>query len=324
MLGEKEILILTRSRISRVTVAIVACLALLVGSSVTYDSVESAAAQSAYPAPGAFATLASGQRVHYLCAGQGKPELVLFAGFGGDVLDWTPVMPALAQSHRVCAFDRLGQGWSDQADLSGSTFETFADHMHEAMAIAGIDRPVVVGHSLGGALAQVYAAKYDVAGLILVDGLTSGIADAVLARLGTYQSLAPVARVGLMRPIAGMMVDPAYSADVREEMFALRARSAALGAVAQEGAVAASTAGTQLRAAEETLRTGRVPVSVIAAGATDVPQLPAGAFVDAQRDFADRIPGAGFVVIADARHYVMAERPGEVAGAVEASLSRPR
>jgi pimeloyl-ACP methyl ester carboxylesterase len=280
----------TRSRASRAAAAILACAALVVGTSLTYDSVESAAAQSAYPPPGEFATLASGHRMHYVCAGHGEPELVLFAGFGGDVLDWSPIIPALSQSHRVCAIDRLGQGWSDYAELSDSTFDTLADQMHEAITIAGIRRPIVVGHSLGG------------------------VADAVLARLGTYQSLAPIGRVGLLRPIAGMMVDPAYPTDLRDQMFAMRARSSALGAVAQEGAVAASSAGPQLRAAEEVLRAGRVPVLVIGAGATDVPQLPAGAFGDAQRAFAQQIPGAEFVVVADARHYVMAERPDEVSG----------
>ena len=189
--------------------------------------------------------------MHYVCAGagdEGEPSLVLVAGFGGDVLDWTPVMPALARSHRVCAFDRLGQGWSDGATAPGRTFGTTADELHEAVRAAGLRRPIVVGHSLGGALAQVYAAEHDVAGLVLVDGLTAGVADAVLARLGTYQALAPLGQVGLLRPIAGMMVDPAYAPGLREQMLALRARSSALGAVASQGAVAAASAGRELRA----------------------------------------------------------------------------
>jgi pimeloyl-ACP methyl ester carboxylesterase len=291
--------------------------AVAVAGAAAYDAAASAAAVAAYPPPGAFATLASGQRVHYVCAGEGEPALVLVAGFGGDVLDWTPVVPALARSHRVCAFDRLGQGWSDAAPAGGRTFGTMADDLHEAVRAAGIQRPIVVGHSLGGALAQVYAAQHDVAGLVLVDGLTTGVADAVLARLGTYQSLAPLGRVGLLRPIAGLMVDPAYAPELRAQMLALRARSSALGAVAGEGAVAAATAGRELRAAEAVLGSGRVPVLAIGAGATDVPQLPAGAFADAQRAFAARTPGADFALVPDARHYVMAEQPEEVARLIQ-------
>ena len=149
-----------RSRAIRIATTLLGCTALLVAASSTYDSIASANALSAYPPPGQFATLASGQRVHYLCVGQGEPELVLFAGFGGDVLDWALVMPALSRSQRVCAFDRLGQGWSDRADPTGATFGTAVDQMHEAIGIAGISRPIVIGHSLGGALAQLYAARY--------------------------------------------------------------------------------------------------------------------------------------------------------------------
>jgi pimeloyl-ACP methyl ester carboxylesterase len=310
------------SRTFRAAAILAACVALLLAlaaGSAAYDAAASAAAQAAYPPPGQFATLASGRRLHYVCAGQGEPALVLLAGFGGDVLDWSPVLPALSRARRVCAFDRLGQGWSDPAApaAAGATFGTAADELHEAVRAAGIQRPIVVGHSLGGALAQVYAAEHDVAGLVLVDGLTSGAAEAVLTRLGTYQSLAPLGRVGLLRPIAGIMVDPVYPAELREQMFALRARSSALGAVAQEGAIAARSALQELRGAEATLASGRVPVLVIGAGATDVPQLPKGAFVEAQRAFAERTPGAEFALVPDARHYVMAERPEVVAGLVE-------
>ena len=135
----------------------------------------------------------------------------------------------------------------------------------------------------------------------------------MIARLGTYQSLAPLGRVGLLRPIAGMMVDPAYESALRAQMFALRARASTLGAVAAEGAVVGATAGRDLRAAEAVLGSARVPVLAIGAGATDVPQLPAGAFADAQRAFAARTPGAEFALVPDARHYVMAEQPEEVA-----------
>jgi len=71
------------------------------------DRVASANALLAHAAPGQFVTLATGQRLHVVCAGTGKPSLILIAGFGGDVLDWMPLLPALASKQRVCAVDRL-------------------------------------------------------------------------------------------------------------------------------------------------------------------------------------------------------------------------
>jgi pimeloyl-ACP methyl ester carboxylesterase len=250
--------------------------------------------------------------------------LVLLAGFGGDVLDWTPALPALAMFQRVCAVDRLGQGWSDTpSQAQGRTLTTAVDEVHAAVLVAGMQRPIVVGHSLGGALAQIYAARHAVAGLVLVDGLTTGVADPVLARLGTYEGLAPVARLGLLRPIAGALVDPAYTGALRTEMVALRSRSAVLLAVAQEGAVAQQSGRPELAAAETVLQRHPVPLLVIAAGASNVPDLPPGAFAAAERAFADAVPGAGaqFKLVPEARHYLMAEQPQTVADLVQVWLT---
>jgi pimeloyl-ACP methyl ester carboxylesterase len=245
-----------------------------------------------------------------MCAGEGGPGLVLLAGFGGDSLDWTPVIPALAVSQRVCAVDRLGQGWSEPARASPQqTMITAVDQVHEAVLAVGMQQPIVVGHSLGGAYAQIYAARHPVAGVLLVEGLTAGAADSVLERLGKYQMLAPAAELGLLRPIAGMLVDPAYTGALRTEMVALRSRSAALLSMTQEGAVAQRSGGAEIKVAEATLKIRPVPLLVLAAGASDVPDLPPGAFVDAEREFADSVPGAQFKLIARAHHYLMAEQP---------------
>jgi pimeloyl-ACP methyl ester carboxylesterase len=57
------------------------------------------------------------------------------------------------------------------------------------------------------------------------------------------------------------------------------------------------------------------------AGATNVPQLLAGAFIDSQRAFAEGIHGAQFVIVEHARHYFMAEQPEEVVRLPETWIS---
>jgi pimeloyl-ACP methyl ester carboxylesterase len=281
-----------------------------------YDRYAESRLQAAYPPPGQFVQVGSA-RMHYICAGSGEPTLVLAAGVGGGALDWSEVMPALAQEHRVCAFDRLGQDWSDPAPQPRE-FASAADELHAALEQLEITKPVLVGHSLGGALAQLYAARYPVAGLVLVDGLTADVAEPVVERLGGYRSLDGLAQLGLLRPLGGLFAHPAYPEGLREQMTALRSGSTALLQLTAEGALAAQSVPAELRAAEPRLT---MPLLVLAAGACDVPGLPAGAFQEAAAAFASRHPQAEYIVIAGAPHYVQATHPGEVVGAIERWLA---
>jgi pimeloyl-ACP methyl ester carboxylesterase len=303
----------------RLALGIVLVIALLITTAAGYDRYAESRLQTAYPAPGQFVQLAAG-RMHYRCLGSGEPTLVFAAGIGGGALDWSQVMPALAQGHRVCAFDRLGQDWSDAAPQP-RVFSTAADELHAALDSLGIVEPVLVGHSLGGALAQLYAARYPVAGVILVDGLTADVAEPVVARLGGYRSLDGLARLGILRPIGGLFAHPAYPQELRGQMVALRSGSAALLRLTEEGALAAQDVPAELRAAEARLT---MPLLVIAAGECDVPGLPDGAFQAAAAAFSQRHPQAEFVVIAGAPHYVQATHPAEVTATIERWLGGSR
>jgi pimeloyl-ACP methyl ester carboxylesterase len=289
----------------------------LIATAAGYDRYAEARQAADHPAPGQFVDV-GGARMHYRCEGSGEPTLVLAAGIGGGALDWGEVMPALAENHRVCAFDRLGQDWSDPAPQPRA-FSTAADELHIALSSLGIAEPVLVGHSLGGALAQLYAARYPVAGVVLVDGLTADVAAPVVARLGGYQSLDALARLGVLRPLGGLFAHPAYPEAVRGEMAALRSGSAALRRMTAEGSLAAQSVPAELRAAEERLT---MPLLVIAAGACDVPGLPEGAFQEAAAAFASRQPQAQYVVIPGAPHYVQATHPTEVATTINRWLTR--
>jgi pimeloyl-ACP methyl ester carboxylesterase len=301
-----------RGKLLRAFLLLAVSLILLAAVASGYDLYASRGALADYPPPGQFVRVGAA-RMHYICEGTGEPTLVLEAGFAGGALDWMPVLPALAEHRRVCAFDRLGQDWSDPAPHP-RTFGVAADELHAALDTLGIRRPVVVGHSMGGALVQIYAAKYPVAGVVLVDGLTSDVVDPVVELRGTFRSLDPLARVGLLRPIGALTVDAAYPPDLRAEMVALRSRASALLSISDEGAVAAASAGAELRAAEARIDT---PLLLIAAEQSDVPGLPVGAFEVALRALSARKPHATYTLIPGATHYVQANHPQAVIDAIE-------
>ncbi len=110
-----------------------------------------------------------GARLHFVIKGEGRP-VVLIHGNPGSAQDWTRVFGPLAALHRVIAFDRPGHGSSERPKHIDATVEVQARLLHDALKQLHVERPIVVGHSWGGALALVYAINYpqEVAGVVLV------------------------------------------------------------------------------------------------------------------------------------------------------------
>ena len=53
-----------------------------------------------------------GRKLHLYCTGAGSPTVILMAGGGAFSIDWALVQPKVAQSTRVCSYDRAGLAWS--------------------------------------------------------------------------------------------------------------------------------------------------------------------------------------------------------------------
>ena len=112
-----------------------------------------------------------GRRVHVVEQGAG-PAIVLIHGFGGSTYDFEElVLAPLARSNRVIAVDLFGFGWSERSDAFRYGWKLWADQLAGTLDAMGIERASLVGHSMGGAVAAVFAAKYPerVDRLILAD-----------------------------------------------------------------------------------------------------------------------------------------------------------
>src|SRR3954453_4995116 len=83
-----------------------------------------------------------GHRLHLDCHGHGSPTVVLSNGLGGLSAGWTRITAPIAETTRVCAYDRAGQGWSDDAESPLDGIHS-AEELHTLLATAGEHGPYV-------------------------------------------------------------------------------------------------------------------------------------------------------------------------------------
>ncbi len=90
---------------------------------------------------------------------EGEP-LVLVHGYTGDISDWRHQLPEFSRTHRVLIMDHRGHGRSHApADRSQYTVDAMADDIEALTAEAGFERYHLLGHSMGGAVAQEIALR---------------------------------------------------------------------------------------------------------------------------------------------------------------------
>ncbi|NIJ21778.1 pimeloyl-ACP methyl ester carboxylesterase [Sphingomonas naasensis] len=115
-----------------------------------------------------------GRAIHLRCQGAGAPVVVVDAGFGTAAAEdqgWRRIADRIAPVTRVCLYDRAGLGGSDPAAQRPRTSLDAATDLRSALRRARVPGPyLLVGHSIGGLHAQVFASRFpaDTAGLVLV------------------------------------------------------------------------------------------------------------------------------------------------------------
>jgi pimeloyl-ACP methyl ester carboxylesterase len=187
--------------------------------------------------------VAPGRRLNLYCSGKGSPTVVLDLGFGAPLLSWGYVQPAVAAVTRVCSYERAGYGFSDVGPLPRTTDAIVGD-LHRLLTIAQVVPPyVIVGHSMSGLDAQLFADRYasEVVGMVLIDPLLEGWDEFVertlpaaktdddafvaglarcesLAQLGLLESRSPDNRECLPPP------DPRFTMQVQAALDATKRR----------------------------------------------------------------------------------------------------
>lgn len=280
------------------------------------------------------------QRLHLVCQGPlrlGAPTVVLEAGLGESSLTWAGIQPALAGRLRVCAYDRPGYGWSDPSSETPTAAGTVAA-LHELLQAAGEPGPyLLVGHSLGGLYARLFAHRYpdETAGLVLLDPaheeMTSRLPADWQAHIRETNARAVAdLRVPALLADAGLAAlapqlapaDPRLPAATQETLRALGgAGGTSLRALAQElGASEAILA--ELRAAQ-LHDLGDLPLVVIKAGTPAAEAPPAGLSpftptYGLHAELAAQSSRGLLIELGESSHYVHYDAPAQVIAAIDA------
>lgn len=91
------------------------------------------------------------ERIAYNVAGEGKTALVFVHGWSCDARYWQKQVTAFADDYQVVSLDLAGHGHSS-ADRLACTMASFADDVRSVIDKERIERAILIGHSMGGAV----------------------------------------------------------------------------------------------------------------------------------------------------------------------------
>ncbi|MFQ5988589.1 MAG: alpha/beta fold hydrolase [Candidatus Methylomirabilales bacterium] len=254
--------------------------------------------------------------IAYVRKGQGEPVLLIH-GMPTSVFLWRNVIPLLAQDFTVCALDLLGYGDSDRPSKADLSVPAQAEYVAEFMMKVGLTHATIVGHDVGGGVAQLLAVDHPelVRRLILID--TVAYDSWPVPEIERFKEPAwDPKTVDLREGFKELLLRGIFHKERVTDALAGEYISTFVGSQGREAylrcARALNSRDILIRAAE--IERMSVPVLIIWGEADDFYNVVTG-----QR-LADRLPSARLVVVKDAGHFVPEDQPEEVARLVRAFM----
>ena len=277
-------------------------------------------AERRYPRPAGVIEV-DGVKLRYTRGGAGRP-VVLIHGLLGSTYDYELLGEVLAPRYDALAFDRPGNGYSGTPPSEGHTPIGQAYLLHKAVGRLGLEPPVVVGYSLGAAVAVAYAELYpdDVAGVVTVGGhvLPYRLPVARLSRVLRIPLLGRLAAATLLVPLAYPVGYQLLTLACSPQRLPRRYAGAALAVALRPGpfrhaAEDLERATADLRALAGSYGALAVPF-VVVVGAYD--HIAPAAESEA---FHRRLPRSRLIVIGDGGHALHVTHPAAVSAAIDAA-----
>jgi len=157
-----------------IMVVLVLLLAALIAGLAWFTANTARRVEAALPPRGRFMAI-DGERIHYVDTGGAGPAVVMIHGLGGNLLHFDYALAGrVAGEFRLILVDRPGAGYSTRSAGGDASLTAQAAAIAKLIRALGLTRPLVAGHSLGGAISLVLALDHPdcVGGLALFAPLT--------------------------------------------------------------------------------------------------------------------------------------------------------
>jgi pimeloyl-ACP methyl ester carboxylesterase len=292
-------------------------LGLVIAAGGTYQAIADWRDLANTPPPGRMVDI-GGHRLHLWCRGNGTPTVVMDAGLGGTAFHWNFVLDDVATFTQACAYDRAGQGYSDEGPNPQTSLQIARD-LYLLMQRAGHREPLLLaGASFGGFNVRLLATEHPerTAGIVLVDAPHED--DGGNGEIPWFAPIIPVAgTIGMLR-IAGVTLgaDPdTEPRDVRDFQRATSYRASRYRSMYSEGSRLGESA-AQVRANRRPLA---MPILVLSRGRNQNPRSLA--FQKAQAALS---PRGCQVTVEGAGHAIARNTPRAVIDGIRATIEASR
>jgi pimeloyl-ACP methyl ester carboxylesterase len=249
-----------------------------------------------------------GYGVHCLELGSG-PAIVLVHGFGGSTYSYRRLAPILAERHRTIAVDLKGFGYSQRDSHTGLSHTDQVTMLRGLLRELGVSSAVFVGHSMGGAVVQRFAATYPdmVDALVLAASVTGDerYRRAVPPPVIVKPMAAIIAALVSRRLLELSFYDPAHLTD--------ELRDAYLRPIRIRGTIDGILRSGREAAGDPAFDRSRITMPTLLLYAAHDRVVP----LKTAQHLRTLLPHARLVVVDKAAHLLLEEQPEVCAGAIE-------
>lgn len=257
--------------------------------------------------------LDNGESLYYQVRGatQAGAPFVLLHGFAGSSDSWSDVSDNLAAQHPVYAIDLAGYGESDWPDDSDFSIEAQAGYVNQLVTALDIRDAIIVGHDIGGGVAQILAVRHPqrVKALVLANSVVDDHWPSLEVRMLRTPGFGYAGITLLEQPIWNHMLRKGFHDDTRiTELTRYNFQHRYQDSAGRHRLVHNAQA----------LDTGDLMAIQDAIYATELPTLVLWAeqdhFLDEEpaREMCKQMPDCEFQPIADTGHFLVLENPAGV------------